>query len=75
MVQILERCAGTLGIAHDVDIGYRRTEVEHNQNLHNFIFVAKKEGLMFNSEKCCMKENRIHFFGTIYDASGAHPDP
>ena len=74
MDQILEQCPGTIGIADDVAV-FGRTEEEHDQNLHNLMQVAAKSGLVFNSKKCIIKAPRIHFFGMVYDADGAHPDP
>ena len=36
---------------------------------------ACKHGLVFNGEKCEVKKDSVTFFGTVYDANGAHPDP
>ena len=36
---------------------------------------AQEHGLVFNGEKCEVKKNSVTFFGTVYDANGAHPDP
>ena len=33
--------------------------------------VTSQHGLVFNREKC----DSVTFFGTVYDANGAHPDP
>ena len=74
MDQILEQCPGTIGIADDVAV-FGRTEEEHDQSLHNLMQVAAKSGLVFNSKKCIIKAPQIHFFGMVYDADGAHPDP
>ena len=74
MDQILEQCPGTIGIADDEAV-FGRTKEEHDQNLHNLMQVAAKSGLVFNSKKCIIKAPRIHFFGMVYDADGAHPDP
>ena len=30
---------------------------------------------MFNGEKCEVKKDSVTFFGMVYDANGAHPDP
>ena len=32
-------------------------------------------GLVFNGEKCKVKKDSVTFFGTVYDANGAHSDP
>ena len=37
--------------------------------------VAQQHGLVFNGEKCEVKKDSFTFFGTVYDADGAHPDP
>ena len=74
MDQILEKCPGTVGIADDVAV-FGKTEEEHDSNLHNLMKVALESGLVFNSQKCSIKQNRINFFGHIYDKTGAHPDP
>ena len=65
MDQILEICPGTVGIADDVAV-FGKTEDEHDANLHNLMRVASESGLMFNSEKCRIKQNQINFFGHIY---------
>ena len=72
--QILECCEGVIGIANDVII-YGKDDEDHDQNLHRFMHVACEHGLVFNKEKCEVKRDSVTFFGTIYDASGAHPDP
>ena len=35
--------------------------------------VAREHGLLFNGNKCEVKKDSVTFFGTIYDADGAHP--
>ena len=72
--QIVEQCPGVIGIADDM-IVYGRTEEEHDRNLLNLMEVAKKSGLVFNSQKCGIKLPEIKFFGHIYDRNGARPDP
>ena len=37
--------------------------------------VTSQHGLVFNREKCEVKKDSVTFFGTVYDANGAHPDP
>ena len=73
MDQILECCEGVIGIADDVII-YGKDE-DHDQKLHRFMQVASQHGLVFNKEKCEVKKDSVTFFGTVYDANGAHPDP
>ncbi len=71
--QILQRCSETVGIA-DYVTGYRQTRLEHDANLHNLMRVAAEDGLMFNSEKCSICQEKIHFFRTVYDAKRVHQD-
>ena len=72
MDQFLENCPGTIGIADDVTV-FGWTEEEHDLILHNLIKVASQYGLVFNSEKCHIKESQVKFFGVIYDKNGADP--
>ena len=74
MDQILEKCPGTVSIADDIVV-CGKTEAEHDWNLHNLMEVAKRHGLVFNSEKCELKVPQIKFFGMMYDKDGVHPDP
>ena len=37
--------------------------------------VTCEHGLVFNKDKCAVKHNSVVFFGCVYDATGAHPDP
>ena len=74
MDQILESCPGCIGIADDVAVFGRNAE-EHNKNLHNLMQVARQHGLVFNADKCEIKQERIKFFGLYFDKEGVHPDP
>ena len=71
--QILECCEGVIGIADDVII-HGKDDEDHDRNLHNFMHTACEHGLVFNGEKCEVKQDSVTFFGTVYDANGAHPD-
>ena len=71
--QILECCEVDIGIADKVIIHWK--DEEHNQKLHRFISIAHEHGLVFNGEKCEVKQDSVTFFGTVYNADGAHPDP
>ena len=74
MDQILECCEGVIGITDDIII-HGRDDEDHDRNLHNFMHTACEHGLVFNGEKCEVKKDSVTFFGTVYDANGAHPDP
>jgi hypothetical protein len=71
---ILQRCPGAIGIADDVTVFGKGTK-DHDSNLHNLMRVAREQGLVFNPDKCHIKESRVCFFGNYYDADGVHPDP
>lgn len=74
MDQILEQCTGVIGIADDI-ILFGDSQQFHDRNLHALIEVAAKSGLKFNSSKCAINQQRIAFFGMVYDEHGVHPDP
>ena len=46
-----------------------------NANLHNLMLIAREHGLVFNLDKCVIKERMITFFGMLFDAEGVHPYP
>ena len=75
MDMILEKVGdNVLGIADDVAI-FTETEEQRQQVLHKLMKVATAYGLVFNSSKCKINVGCIKFFGMIFDANGAHPDP
>ena len=74
MDNILEHCTGTMSIADDVGV-FVKDEAEHDANLHNLMKTARRHGLVFNIDKCEIKRQSLKFFGLVFDAEGAHPDP
>ena len=74
MDQILECCEGPIGITDNVVI-HGKVDEEHDWNLHRFMHVSHKHGLVFNGDKCEVKKDSVTFFGTVCDADEAHPDP
>ena len=58
-----------------ISLIHGRNDEDHDRNLPNFMRTASEHGLVFNGEKCEVKKDSVTFSGTIYDASGAHPDP
>lgn len=70
----LEGLEGVVGIADDVCV-MGRTEEEHDRNLIALMDRAVQKGLVFNSQKCLIKQKKIEFFGNIYSAEGVMPDP
>ena len=71
---ILEKCSGTVGIADDIAV-YGPTVEKHDADLHNLMLVAREHRLVFNLDKCILKERMITFFRMLFDAEGVHPDP
>ena len=60
---------------HDDMFIYGKDDKDHNANLVNLFNVAQKEGLVFNSAKCAIKQESVTFFGGIFSAKGYLPDP
>ncbi len=71
---ILSQCDGAVGIADDV-IVFGEDEASHDKNLHQLMLTARKEGLVFNWDKCEIKIPKVLFFGMVYDKTGIHSDP
>ena len=65
MDDIVAQCPGILTIHDDVFI-YGKDDKDHNTNLVNLFNVAQKEGLVFNSTKCAIKQESVTFFGGIF---------
>ena len=47
----------------------------HDANIINLFNMAQKEGLVFNSKKCAIKQESVMFFGGVFSAEGYSPDP
>ena len=73
MDDIVAQCLGVLAIHDDIFI-YGRDERDHDANIINLFNVAQKEGLVFNSAKCAIKQNSVTFFGGVFSATGYSPD-
>ena len=71
---ILEKCPGTISIADDVGV-FGKTEAEHDKHLHNLMRVALQHGLVFNIDKCDIKQANMKFFGLEFSADGVRSDP
>ena len=54
---------------------YKAAEQEHDWNLHDLLFAAQRERLMFNSAKCFIKRSSIASFRNVYGAQGIQADP
>ena len=73
MDDIMAQCLGVLAIHDDVFI-YGKNDRDHDANIINLFNVAQKEGLMFNSKKCTIKQESITFFRGVFSAEGYSPD-
>ena len=62
MDDIVAQCPGVLAIHDDVFI-YGKDNRDHDANIINLFNVAQKEGLIFNSSKCSIKQDSVTFFG------------
>ncbi|KAL0203245.1 hypothetical protein M9458_001263, partial [Cirrhinus mrigala] len=64
MDQILEGLHGVISIADDVAV-CGVDEEDHDRNLISLMERATETGLVFNSEKCIIKQQSISFFGNL----------
>ena len=74
MDQITDRLHGIIAI-HDHICVYSKTREEHNTNLLQLLKTASKNGLVFNSHKCSIRQLQITFYGAIFTSKGMKPDP
>ncbi len=74
MDQILEGLQGVISIADDVAV-CGVDEEDHDRNLISLMERAAETGLVFNSDKCIIKQQSISFFGNLYTDKGIRPDP
>ena len=72
--QNLNHSNGVIGIA-DNAVVYGKDDKEHDKCLHKFMRITHEDGLVFNKDKCAVKQTSVWFFRYVYDANGAHPDP
>ena len=74
MDQIFTHCDGVIGITDDVVV-HGKDDKEHDKCLQKFMRVTSEHPLVFNKDKCAVKQTSVVFFRCVYDANGAHPDP
>uniref|UniRef100_A0A8C9T351 ribonuclease H n=1 Tax=Scleropages formosus TaxID=113540 RepID=A0A8C9T351_SCLFO len=74
VAEILEGLEGCVGIADDICV-FGKTEEQHDKRLLSLLERAKETGLVFNSDKCFIKQRRIAFFRNVYSEDGTSPDP
>ena len=65
---ILEKCPGTISIADDMGV-FGKTEAEHDKHLHHLMRVALQHGLVFNFDKCDIKQSNMKFFGLEFNVA------
>ena len=73
MDNIVAQCPEVLAIHNDVFI-YRKDKKDHDANIINLFNVAQKEGLVFNSKRCAIKQESVTFFGGVFSTKGYSPD-
>ena len=64
MDDIVAQCPGVLAI-HDNVFIYGKNDRDHDANIINLFNMAHKEGLIFNSKKCAIKQESVTFFGGV----------
>ena len=65
MDDIVAQCPGVLAIHDDIFI-YGKDDKDHDANLINLFNIAQKEGLVFNSTKCAIKQESITFLEAFF---------
>ena len=73
MDDIMAQCPKVLAIHDDVFI-YGKDNKDHDANIINLFNMAQKEGLVFNSKRCAIKQESVMFFGGVFSAQGYSPD-
>ena len=66
MDDIVAQCPAVLAIHDDVFI--YEDDRDHAANIINLLNVSQKEGLIFNSSKCSIKQDSMTFFGSVFSA-------
>ena len=75
MDDIVAQCPGVLAIHSDNVFIYGKDHRDHDANIINLFNIAQKEGLIFNSSKCSIKQDSMTFFGSMFSANRYSPDP
>ena len=73
MDDIVVQCPRVLAI-HDNVFIYEKDDKDHDANIINLFNMAQKEGLVFNSKKCAIKQESVTFFGGVFSTEGYSPD-
>ena len=72
MDDTVAQCPGVLAIHDDMFI-YGKDNRDHDANIINLFNVAQKEGLVFNSKKCTLKQDSVTFYGGVFSTEGYSP--
>ena len=74
MDDIVTQCPRLLAIHDDVFI-YGKDDKDQDANIINLFNMGQKEGLIFNSKMCAIKQESVMFFGGVFSTEGYSPDP
>ena len=74
MDRALAGIPGTFPCADDVKV-QGSTEERHDIHLLETVEKARKEGLKFHPDKCCIKKQQVEYFGRIVTPNGIEPCP
>ena len=74
MDQITHRLPGIIAM-HDNICVFGKTREEEIMHLLQLMKTAPKNGLIFNSDKCSIRQPQSTFYGAIFTTQGTKPDP
>ena len=74
MIETLEGLQGTAVYMDDI-IVHGKDMSQHDERLQKVMERLESAGLQLNSEKCALRQKRLHFLGHEIDADGTRPDP
>ena len=74
MDQITDRLPGIIAIHNDICV-YGKTREEHNTNLLQLMKTTSKNGSVFYSHKCSIRQLQITFYDAFFTSKGMKPDP
>ena len=74
MDEIYGSCEGAIGIADDITV-HGNGEKAHDLHLHEAMERTRQANVCLNYEKISVKKPSVKFFGNMYTADGAKPDP
>eukprot|EP00057_Strongylocentrotus_purpuratus_P008996 XP_011663470.1 PREDICTED: uncharacterized protein K02A2.6-like [Strongylocentrotus purpuratus] len=72
--QTLEGIPGVLNVSDDILV-HAPDEASHNERLNTLFQRLQEQGLTLNTQKCQFNKTTISFFGLVFSAEGASPDP